>query len=73
MVNFKNILIENTIFIPGCELRPDLNGALFVTRYEEQKSGSGRRKLAPKKYYPPVEKLSKVVIPPSMKILAPVI
>jgi hypothetical protein len=30
------------------ELRPDLNGALFVTRYEEQKSGNGGRKCAPK-------------------------
>ena len=33
-----------------CEkLRPGLNGALFVRRYDEQKSGSGGRKRRHKK------------------------
>ena len=30
-------------------LRPDLSGALFARRHDEQKSGNGGRKLAPKK------------------------
>ena len=31
------------------DLRPDLNGALFVRRNDEQKSGNGGRKLSPQK------------------------
>ena len=32
-----------------CEARPDLSGALFARRHDEQKSGNGGRKCAPKK------------------------
>ena len=30
-----------------CEARPDLSGALFARRHDEQKSGNGGRKKAP--------------------------
>ena len=46
--SLREKLLE-TSFVFCAKLHPDLNGALFVRRYDEQKSGSGRRKRYQKK------------------------
>ena len=45
--SLREKLLE-TSFVFCAKLHPDLNGALFVRRYDEQKSGSGGRMKAPK-------------------------
>ena len=44
----EKTLIVTTYFDWETNLRPDLSGALFTRRYDEQKSGNGGRKKAPK-------------------------
>ena len=44
----EKTLIVTTDFDWEKNLRPDLNGALFTSRYDEYKSGNGGRREAPK-------------------------